>query len=101
MFMLELPFCLIDFGSHRRDCGFFMLTFMGSWDGECHTDFMCKDILNVNKYTLFTWSMSGKFDIDFVKLFGFHPGILRLLFGSCMYCPFSALLLTVCMNCFR
>jgi hypothetical protein len=73
MFMLELPLCLIDFGSRRRDCGFFVLTFTGSWDGKCHTDFTCKDILNMKKYTLFSWAMSGKFDIDFVKLFGFHP----------------------------
>jgi hypothetical protein len=57
-----------------RDCGFFMLHTVGSWNGRSLTEFTCKDIPNIKKTMLFSWSTCGIFDVDLVGLFWYHPG---------------------------
>lgn len=62
-----------------------MLQLTDSWTGDSHTDFSSKDIANMRKFMLFSWAMSGKFKIDFLKLFGYYPGI-NLSFFPCFWC---------------
>jgi hypothetical protein len=51
-----------------------MLKTVQSWNGKDLTNFSQKDIPNIKKTMLYSWAMFGEFKIDFVTLFGYHPG---------------------------
>ena len=69
---LFLFFCLVQMC--RRDCGFFMLQNLQSYDGHGLILFEQKDILNIRMTMLYSWLTASYFLIDLKNAIGVDPG---------------------------
>ena len=58
----------------RRDCGFFMLQNLQSYDGHGLILFEQKDILNIRMTMLYSWLTASYFSIDLKNAIGVDPG---------------------------
>jgi len=67
MYLLFIFIIYLSLPVRSRACGWFMLQAIMAWDGECLTDFTMRDIHNIKKAMLYTWSVSGRFKIDFMN----------------------------------
>ena len=60
----------------RRDCGFFMLQILLTYDGKSMVVFSQNDILNIRMTLLYGWLTRGDFNIDLRGLLGVDAGML-------------------------
>lgn len=65
----------------RRNCGFFMLQVLQSYDGDSMVLFNQGDILNIRMTLLYSWLTGGDFNIDMKSVLGVDLGVSLIFSG--------------------